>query len=84
MTFLAGSVFSSVGVVGLQMQHTPGEQTGYVWMFILMAATPYFLLFVIGGGIFRARRRQREREVEAALEEQQRWELSQSESDSRP
>ena len=58
----------------LQMQHTPGEQAGYVWMFILMAAMPYVLLVVIGGGIFRARRRQREREVEMALEEQREWE----------
>lgn len=56
------------------MQHTPDEQAGYVWMFVLMAAMPYILLVVIGGGIFRARRRQREREVERALREQSEWE----------
>ncbi|WP_419948623.1 hypothetical protein [Candidatus Palauibacter sp.] len=62
----------------LQMQHTPGEQAGYVWMFVLMAAMPYILLVVIGGGIFRARRRQREREVELALKEQREWENAQA------
>ena len=69
-------MFSPADVVAatLQMQHTPGEQAGYVWMFVLMAATPYLLLVVIGGGIFRARRRQREREVEMALKEQREWE----------
>ena len=25
----------------LQMQQTPDEQTGYLWMFVIMAATPY-------------------------------------------
>ncbi|WP_419161967.1 hypothetical protein [Candidatus Palauibacter sp.] len=63
-------------VATLQMQHTPDQQMGYVWMFVLMAATPYLLLVVIGGGIFRARRRQREREVEMALEEQREWEAA--------
>ena len=61
--------------VTLQMQHTPGEQAGYVWMFVLLAATPYALLAIVGGGIFRARRKQREREVELALAEQREWEL---------
>ncbi|MCE2421695.1 MAG: hypothetical protein J4G03_00015 [Gemmatimonadetes bacterium] len=56
--------------------HAPGEQLGYILMFVLMAATPYILLAVVGGGIFRAIRRQRQREVEDALREQQAWELS--------
>ncbi|MDE2664073.1 MAG: hypothetical protein OXI39_13845 [Gemmatimonadota bacterium] len=59
-----------------QMQHTPDEQAGYVLMFVFMAAMPYLLLVVIGGGIFRARRRQRQREVERALEEQRKWEAA--------
>lgn len=59
-----------------QMQHTPDEQAGYVLMFVFMAAMPYLLLVVIGGGIFRARRRQRQREVERALEEQREWEAA--------
>ncbi|MYA34069.1 MAG: hypothetical protein F4164_14260 [Gemmatimonadales bacterium] len=59
-----------------QMQHTPDEQAGYVLMFVFMAAMPYLLLVVIGGGIFRARRRQRQREVEEALEEQRKWEAA--------
>ena len=62
----------------LQMQHTPDQQAGYVWMFVFMAAMPYLLLLVIGGGIFRARRRQREREVEMALQEQREWESAQA------
>ncbi|MXW67445.1 MAG: hypothetical protein F4Z72_10665 [Gemmatimonadales bacterium] len=61
-----------------QMQHTPDEQAGYVLMFVFMAAMPYLLLVVIGGGIFRARRRQRQREVERALEEQREWEAAQA------
>ena len=61
-----------------QMVHTPDEQTGFVLMFVLMAAMPYLLLVVVGGGIFRARRRQREREVEMALEEQRAWEAAQA------
>ena len=57
-------------------QHAPDGQEGYVWMFVLMASTPYLLLLVIGGGIFRARRREREREVEEALREQRDWEAA--------
>ena len=59
-----------------QMQHTPDEQAGFLLMFVFMAAMPYLLLVVIGGGIFRARRRQRQREVEKALEEQREWEAA--------
>ncbi len=59
-----------------QMQHTPDEQAGFLLMFVFMAAMPYLLLVVIGGGIFRARRRQRQREVERALEEQREWEAA--------
>ena len=65
-----------------QMQHTPDEQTGYVLMFVFMAAMPYILLVVIGGGIFRARRRQRQREVERALAEQREWEAARADADS--
>ncbi len=65
-----------------QMQHTPNEQAGYLLMFVFMAAMPYLLLVVIGGGIFRARRRQREREVEEALEEQREWEAARADPDS--
>lgn len=71
---LAAETASRAAEIGAQMQHTPDEQAGYVWMFVLMAAMPYLLLVVIGGGIFRARRRQREREVEMALREQREWE----------
>lgn len=63
-------------VATLQMQHTADEQTGYVWLFVLMATTPYVLLVVIGGGILRARRRQREEEVERILQEQHDWEVA--------
>lgn len=71
---LAAETASRAAETGAQMGHTPDEQAGYVWMFVLMAAMPYLLLVVIGGGIFRARRRQREREVEMALREQREWE----------
>lgn len=55
----------------------PGHQTlGYVWMFLLMASMPYILLAVIGGGIYRAKKREREEEVERMLAEQTRWEAS--------
>lgn len=64
----------SILAPALWLQGASGSQGGYVWMFVLMAATPYILLFVIGGGIMRARRRQREEEVERALEEQREWE----------
>ena len=74
VTALAAETASRAAEIGAQMQHTPDEQAGYVWMFVLMAAMPYLLLVVIGGGIFRARRRQREREVEMALREQREWE----------
>lgn len=60
------------------LQDSGGAQTGYVWMFILMATTPYLLLVVIGGGIFRARRRQREEEVARAVKDQQEWEAKRS------
>lgn len=74
VTALAAETASRAAEIGAQMQHTPDEQAGYLWMFVLMAAMPYLLLVVIGGGIFRARRRQREREVEMALREQREWE----------
>lgn len=55
----------------------PGHQThGYVWMFLVMASMPYLLLAIIGGGIYRAKKREREREVERALAEQELWEAS--------
>ncbi|MDH3732174.1 MAG: hypothetical protein OEU54_01525 [Gemmatimonadota bacterium] len=47
---------------------------GYFWSMLFLAAMPYLLLLVIGGGLFRALRRQREREVAHALEEQVEWE----------
>ncbi len=49
---------------------------GYVWMFLLMASMPYILLAVIGGGIYRAKRREREREVERMLADQRLWEAN--------
>ncbi len=55
-------------------QHSLEEQAGYLIMFLLMAATPYVLLVVVGGGLFRAMKRQREAEVEQALAEQVEWE----------
>lgn len=55
----------------------PGHQThGYVWMFLLMASMPYILLAIIGGGIYRAKKREREKEVERMLAEQTLWEAS--------
>ncbi len=63
------------------LQHTPDEQTGFMLGFILMAGMPYLLLFVVGGGIFRARKKQREQEVERALREQQSWEAAQPTED---
>lgn len=69
------NTFAAVAAA-LQMQHTPDEQTGFLLMFVFMASMPYILLVVVGGGIFRARRRQREQEVERALEEQRQWEAA--------
>ena len=54
VTALAAETASRAAEIGAQMQHTPDEQAGYLWMFVLMAAMPYLLLVVIGGGIFRA------------------------------
>lgn len=55
----------------------PGHQTlGYVLMFLLMASMPYILLALIGGGIYRAKKREREQEVERMLAEQRMWETS--------
>ncbi|MCG8468805.1 MAG: hypothetical protein MJB57_11460 [Gemmatimonadetes bacterium] len=69
---------SATAVANVVLQHAADSQVGYVWMFILMAATPYILLVVIGGGIVRARRKQREREVEEAIQDQQTWETKHS------
>ncbi len=74
MPFLFAAARLSSPMPGLALQHASGSQEGYVWMFVLMAATPYLLLLIIGGGIMRARRRQREEEVERALLEQRDWE----------
>jgi hypothetical protein len=60
------------------LQTSPQSQEGYMWMFIIMASTPYLLLVIIGGGIFRARRRQREDELARAVKEQQDWEATRS------
>lgn len=65
----------------LQMPQTPKQQTAYLWMFVLLSATPYLLLAVIGGGIFRARRRQRQQEVESLLQEQLDWEVARAAAD---
>lgn len=52
-----------------------GHQThGYVWMFVVLASTPYLLLAIVGGGIYRAKKREREREVERMIAEQHTWE----------
>ena len=47
---------------------------GFFWSMLFLAAMPYLLLFVIGGGLFRALRRERQDEVARALEEQAEWE----------
>ncbi len=57
------------------LQASSGSR-GYVWMFLLMASMPYLLLVVIGGGLYRARRREVEREVRRELDRQREWELS--------
>ena len=72
---LTGTALALVPAAAAALQHAPDSQRGYVWMFILMASTPYILLVVIGGGIFRARRRAREQEVERVLREQRAWEV---------
>jgi hypothetical protein len=51
---------------------------GYTWMFLLLASTPYVLLVVIGGGLYRARKREIQREVERQLAEQNAWEAGES------
>lgn len=50
---------------------------GYFWSMLFLASMPYLLLFVIGGGIFRALRKERQQEVARALEEQAEWEAGQ-------
>jgi len=82
MPALLANAAAAAGAVAPLLQRTPDSQTGYVWLFVLLAATPYVLLVVIGGGIFRARRKQREQEVERALQEQQVWESVQHHEDS--
>jgi hypothetical protein len=47
-------------------------------MFLLLASTPYVLLVVIGGGLYRARKREIQREVERQLAEQNAWEAGES------
>ena len=47
---------------------------GFFWSMLFLASMPYLLLFVIGGGLWRARRREREEQVRQALEEQTTWE----------
>lgn len=69
------SALASAPVAAL-LQHGHEAQRGYAWLFVLMASMPYLLLLVIGGGIYRARKRAREREVEEALSEQVEWEAS--------
>jgi hypothetical protein len=58
------------------LQASGHETHGYMWMFLLMASMPYVLLAVIGGGIYRAKKREREQEVERVLAEQRAWEAS--------
>ena len=47
---------------------------GFFWSMLFLASMPYLLLFVIGGGLWRARRREKEDQVRQALEEQTTWE----------
>ena len=53
---------------------TGGVVDGFLWSMVFLAAMPYLLLVVIGGGLYRAKRREREREVLEALHEQGEWE----------
>lgn len=80
LTLFAPVVLKASSAASL-LQHTADEQTGFLLGFIVMAGTPYLLLFVIGGGIFRARKKQRQQEVERALQEQQSWEAAQHPED---
>lgn len=74
LLLLASAALAPAPLAALQ---APGHQTlGYVWMFLLMASMPYILLAIIGGGIYRAKKREREQEVERMLAEQTLWEAS--------
>lgn len=53
---------------------SPGLMDAYMWGTVFLAAMPYILLVVIGGGLYLARRREREEEVARAIEEQGEWE----------
>ncbi len=44
-------------------------QAGFMWSGLLMMATPYFVLAVVGGGLFLAYRRSVRREVESLIGE---------------
>ena len=54
-----------------------GLMDGFFWSMLFLASMPYLLLLVIGGGLWRARRREREDQVRRALEEQTTWEARQ-------
>ena len=82
MSTLLPTATLEIAAIASLLQHTPDAQAGFVWLFIVMACTPYVLLFVIGGGIFRAKKKQREQELERALLDQESWESTQHAEDS--
>jgi len=51
------------------MGMSPELMHGFLWSVAFLAAMPYLLLAIIGGGLYRAKRRERTSEVRAALDE---------------
>jgi len=48
---------------------TPQLIHGFLWSMAFLAAMPYLLVAIIGGGLYRAKRRERTGEVQDALDE---------------
>ncbi len=51
------------------MGMSPQLMHGFLWSMAFLAAMPYLLLAIIGGGLYRAKLRERSHEVETALDE---------------